>query len=158
MISPILAKLISYIIKRWDEKCEIPGLIPTSVVSLILFFSWLAHAVGAPELLGGFAAGFALLRHFYFPLVLFLQETKKFSLRIEETMKPIVHLFTPIFFVSIGLSLNFTDVNWSSTFIWLLTGSLLHAAIVGKLFSSFFLKGESQLMIGTAMTPRGEFG
>lgn len=159
LISPILAKLISFIIKRWDEKCEIPGLITTSVVSLILFFAWVAHAVGAPELLGGFAAGLALSRHFYFPLVPFLRETKKFSLHIEETMKPIVHLFTPIFFVSIGLSLNFTDVNWSSTFIWLLTGWLLIAAIFGKLLSSFFLKGESRLMkliIGTAMIPRGE--
>ena len=161
LISPVLAKAISYIIKRWDEKCDIPGLIPTTVVSLILFFAWAAHALGAPELLGGFAAGLALSRHFYFPMVPFLQETKKFSLRIEETMKPIIHLFTPIFFVSIGLSLDFTEVNWSSTFIWLLTGSLLFAAIFGKLLSSFFLKGENRLMkliIGTAMIPRGEVG
>lgn len=161
LISPILAKLISFIIKRWDEKCDIPGLIPTTVVSLILFFAWAAHALGAPELLGGFAAGLALSRHFYFPMVPFLQETKKFSLRIEETMRPIIHLFTPIFFVSIGLSLDFRDVNWGSTFIWLLTGSLLLAAIFGKLLSSIFLKEEGRLMkliIGTAMIPRGEVG
>lgn len=161
LISPILVKLISYVIKRWDEKCEIPGLLPTTVVSLILFFAWTAHALGAPELLGGFAAGLALSRHFYFPGVPFLQESKKFSIRIEEHMRPIIHLFTPIFFVSIGLSLDFTNVNWGSTFIWLLTGSLLVAAIFGKLLSGILLKDESRLMkliVGTAMIPRGEVG
>jgi Kef-type K+ transport system membrane component KefB len=38
---------------------------------------------------------------------------------------------------------------------------LVLAAIIGKLFSAFFLKGESrimQLIIGTAMIPRGEVG
>jgi Kef-type K+ transport system membrane component KefB len=38
---------------------------------------------------------------------------------------------------------------------------LILAAIVGKLFSAFFLKGERrimQLIIGTAMIPRGEVG
>lgn len=42
-----------------------------------------------------------------------------------------------------------------------LSGSLIIAAIIGKLFSAFFLKGERrivQLIIGTAMTPRGEVG
>jgi Kef-type K+ transport system membrane component KefB len=39
---------------------RIPGLIPTTIASLVLLFAWLAHAVGAPELLGGFAAGLSL--------------------------------------------------------------------------------------------------
>lgn len=161
-ISPILAKIVSVIIKKWDEKSDIPGLLPTTIVSLILFFAWIAHSLGAPELLGGFAAGLALSRKFYFPFGgLFLQETKEFSHRVEEQMKPIVHLFTPIFFVAIGLSLNLRNVNWESPFIWVLSGSLIFVAIIGKLFSAFFIKGESwlmQLIIGTAMIPRGEVG
>jgi Kef-type K+ transport system membrane component KefB len=161
LISPILAKGVSQIIKKWDEQSDIPGLLPTTIVSLILLFAWLAHSLGAPELLGGFAAGLALSRQFFFPFAAFLHESKEFSHRVEEQMKPIVHLFTPIFFVAIGLSLDLGKVNWESTFIWALSGSLILAAIVGKLFSAFFLKGERrimQLIIGTAMIPRGEVG
>lgn len=160
-ISPLLAKGISYLIKKWEEKSDIPGLLPTTIVSLILLFAWIAHSLGAPELLGGFAAGLALSRQFYFPFSKYLHESKEFSHRVEEQMKPIVHLFTPIFFVAIGLSLNLKAVNWDSAFIWTLTGSLVVAAIVGKLFSAFFLKGVKrikQLIIGTAMIPRGEVG
>lgn len=160
-ISPILAKAVSHIIKRWDEKSDIPGLLPTTIVSLILLFAWTAHFLGAPELLGGFAAGLALSRQFFFPFAVFLHESKDFSHRVEEQMKPIVHLFTPIFFVAIGLSLDLRTINWESSFIWMLSGSLIVVAIIGKLFSAFFLKGESrimQLIIGTAMVPRGEVG
>ncbi len=161
LISPILAKGVSQIIRKWDEKSDIPGLLPSTIVSLILLFAWTAHSLGAPELLGGFAAGLALSRQFFFPFATFLHESKEFSHRVEEQMKPIVHLFTPIFFVAIGLSLDLRTVNWESTFIWVLSGSLILAAIVGKLFSAFFLKGERrimQLIIGTAMIPRGEVG
>lgn len=161
LISPVLAKGVSHSIKKWDEKSEIPGLLPTTIVSLILLFAWIAHSLGAPELLGGFAAGLALSRQFFFPFAAFLQESKEFSQRVEKQMKPIVHLFTPIFFVAIGLSLDLQTVNFGSSFIWALSGSLTIAAIIGKLFSPFFLKRESrirQLIIGTAMIPRGEVG
>jgi Kef-type K+ transport system membrane component KefB len=161
LISPLLAKAVSQIIKKWDEKTDIPGLLPTTIVSLILLFAWTAHFLGAPELLGGFAAGLALSRQFFFPFAAFLHESKRFSHRIEEQMKPIIHLFTPIFFVAIGLSLNLRTIDWESSFIWTLSGSLLLVAIIGKLLSAFFLKGESrikQLIIGTAMIPRGEVG
>ncbi len=67
ILAPIAARVISLIIKRFDAVSEIPGLITTTIVSLVLFFAWLAHVVGAPELLGGFAAGLALSRRFFFP-------------------------------------------------------------------------------------------
>ncbi|MEZ5504017.1 MAG: cation:proton antiporter [Halioglobus sp.] len=34
---------------------------------LVLLFAWMARVVGAPELLGGFAAGLALSRRFFMP-------------------------------------------------------------------------------------------
>src|SRR6202012_5965923 len=95
-ISPVLAKGVSQIIKKWDEKSDIPGLLPTTIISLILLFAWIAHSLGAPELLGGFAAGLALSRKFFFPFASFLPESQEFTHRVEEQMKPIVHLFTPI--------------------------------------------------------------
>jgi Kef-type K+ transport system membrane component KefB len=134
-LSPFLAKVITKIIKKWNEKSDIPGLLPTTIISLILLCAWAAHMLGAPALLGGFAAGLALSRQFSFP---FLLGSKEFSTRVEEQMKPIVHLFTPIFFVAIGLSLDLSAIAWGSPFIWTLSGSLLFVAILGKLLSSFF--------------------
>lgn len=156
IISPIAAKAVSLTIKKWDEKSEIPGLLPTTTISLILLFAWIAHQVGAPELLGGFAAGLALSRQFPF-----LRQDAKFSHRVEEQMKPIVHMFTPIFFVAIGLSLNLKSVDWSSLSIWMITGLLFISAIIGKLASGFLLRKETlttKLIVGTAMIPRGEVG
>lgn len=161
LIAPLAAKFISWKIRKWDEKSDIPGLLPTTIVSLILLFSWAAHKLGAPELLGGFAAGLALSRQFFFPFAAFLHESPKFSHVVEEQMKPIIHLFTPIFFVAIGLSLNLRSINWSSSFIWTLTGSLFAAAVIGKLISGFLLKKESfkaKLIIGISIIPRGEVG
>jgi Kef-type K+ transport system membrane component KefB len=161
VLAPIAAKLISGTIKKWEEKSEIPGLLPTMIVSLILLFAWIAHALGAPELLGGFAAGLALSRQFFLPLGAFWQDSKAFTHRVEEQMRPIVHLFTPIFFVSIGLSLNLKEIEWGSAFIWTLTATLLIGAILGKLFCGFPLWNVTnfeRFAIGIAMIPRGEVG
>ncbi len=161
LISPLAAKCVSLIIKKWDEKSDIPGLLPTTIVSLILLFAWIAHQLGAPELLGGFAAGLALSSQFVFPFAPFLHPTSEFSHRVEEKMKPIIHLFTPIFFVAIGLSINLKSIEWSSLSIWMITGLLFISAIIGKLASGFLLikeKLSKKIIIGTAMIPRGEIG
>lgn len=158
--APILAKLVSNIIKHYEEKSEIPGLLPTAIISLILFFAWLAHIVGAPELLGGFAAGLALSKHFSLPFGKYFRISGHFVEKIETQMRPIIHLFTPIFFVSIGLSLNLSAIQWSSKYIWLLTIAILIAAVLGKLASGFFLKDSRFIKwaVGIAMIPRGEVG
>lgn len=161
LLAPVTAQLISLLIKRYEEKSEISGLLPTTIVSLILFFAWLAHAVGAPELLGGFAAGLALSRQFFIPFKNFPRLTPEFSHKVETQMRPIVHLFTPIFFVTVGLALNLREINWSSGFIWLLSASILFVAIGGKLSSGFLLSKENKWIkwaIGLAMIPRGEVG
>jgi len=160
VLAPIAAKLISLIIKRFDAISEIPGLLPTTIVTLVLFFAWLAHALGAPELLGGFAAGLALSRRFFLPLGIALHTDESFAHRIEDQMKPIVHLFTPIFFVFVGLSLNLRQINWESPFIWKFSLALLVAAIVGKLVGAFLIKEPwiARCVIAMAMIPRGEVG
>ena len=160
VLAPAAAKLMSVVIKRFDASSEIPGLIPTTIVSLVLFFAWLAHAIGAPELLGGFAAGLALSRRFFLPLGVALHADEAFAGRIETQMKPIVQLFTPIFFVMVGLSLNLREIDWGSAFIWIFSLSLLVAAVAGKVFGALLLKENwpTRWMIGTAMIPRGEVG
>jgi Kef-type K+ transport system membrane component KefB len=161
LCAPPAAKFISQLIGKWDKRCEIPGLLPTTIISLILLFAWVAYYIGAPELLGGFAVGLGLSKHFPFPIKAFTEESANFNHRVEEQMKPLVHFFSPIFFVAIGLSLNLRQVDWHSSFIWLLTGSVLLIAIISKLLAAFFITKETfltKLIVGTAMIPRGEVG
>ncbi|MBS0616051.1 MAG: cation:proton antiporter [Verrucomicrobia bacterium] len=160
ILSPFVARGISQTIKKWDEKSVIPGLLPTMVISLIMLFAWISHEIGAPELLGGFAAGLALSRQFFTPFGSLLHQSPAFTKRVEKEMNPIIHLFSPIFFVAIGLSLNLQLLKGESMLIWSLAGVLLLAAVLGKFLTGFFLreKLKSQLIVGTAMIPRGEVG
>ena len=159
-LAPMAAKLMSSVIKHVNKTTEIPGLIPTTIVSLVLLFAWLAHFMGAPELLGGFAAGLALSRRFFLPFGVALHADPNFAERIETEMKSIIHLFTPIFFVIVGISLNLREIDWSSPFIWVFSMVLLIVAVVGKLVGPWFIKESLPIrwIIGTAMVPRGEVG
>ncbi|MGZ8216648.1 cation:proton antiporter [Methylomagnum sp.] len=160
VLAPILARLISGVIRRFDRVSQTPGLVPTMVVSLVLFFAWLSHAVGAPELLGGFAAGLALSRRFFLPFGLALHHDPAFAEQIDRQMRPIIHLFVPIFFVMVGLSLDLRAIDWTSPFIWSFSASLIGVAMLGKLVSALFVAEPwvSRLAVGLAMVPRGEVG
>lgn len=160
VLAPLAAKFISLLINRYDSISEVPGLIPTTIVSLVLFFAWLAHEIGAPELLGGFAAGLALSRRFFLPFGIALSTDKIFSQRIEKQMRPIIQLFTPIFFVMVGLSLNLREIDWSSPFIWSFSLLFFVIAVFGKFSGALFIKESWRMkfMIGLAMVPRGEVG
>jgi len=160
LLAPAAAKLMSAIIQHVHSSSELPGLIPISIVSLVLFFAWLAHAIGAPELLGGFAAGLALSRRFFLPFGLALHSNPDFNERVEKQMLPIINLFTPIFFVVVGLSLNLKQVDWGSVFVYAFAGSLLLVAVVGKLAGALLLREplSKRWAIGISMVPRGEVG
>jgi Kef-type K+ transport system membrane component KefB len=160
LLAPLAAKFMSQLIKRFHEKSESPGLVPSMVVVLILFFAWLAHILGAPEILGGFAAGLALSRRFFFPFGAALHRDTAFAKSVEHQLKPIISLFTPLFFVMVGLSLNFHQIDWSSGFIWLFSLAFLIVAVIGKMAMPLLLDHHraSNLMIGLAMVPRGEVG
>jgi Kef-type K+ transport system membrane component KefB len=166
LLAPLVAKLASTVIDHFDQHAATPGLLLTMALSLILLFSWLAHAVGAPEIMGGFAAGLAFSQHFGFRFptgkssVHEFKPSPKLAHRLEEQMRPLIHTFSPLFFVMVGVSLNLKAVNWSSAFIWELALSLLLVAFLGKFASGFFIREprRNQIAIGLSMVPRGEVG
>ena len=160
LIAPAVAKSISYIIHRWESFSEIPGIVPTSIVSLVLFLAWLSHALGIPELLGGFATGLALSRRFFLPFGVALKADPEFSNHVHEQMKPIINLFTPIFFAVVGLSLDLSSLHWDSTFFWLFSLSLVTVAILSKAAGAMLLREPlaRRVAIGISMVPRGEVG
>ncbi|MCA8897433.1 MAG: cation:proton antiporter [Hyphomonas sp.] len=161
VIAPIAAKLLAFMISRYKNRAQTPGLVATTIISLVLIFAWIAHAVGAPELLGGFAAGLALSRRFFLPFGAALAQDHEFSEEVQRDMKPIVQLFTPIFFVVVGLSLDLRAIDWSSPYIWAFSLSLAALAIIGKIAGGYILMTEHWLMrtaVGMSMVPRGEVG
>ena len=160
MIAPTVAKTISYVISRWESVSEIPGIVPTTIVSLVLFLAWLSHALGIPELLGGFATGLALSRRFFIPLGAALKADPDYSNHVHEQMKPIIQLFTPIFFVTVGLSLDLSSLDWSSIFFWTFSISLAAMAILSKIVGALLVneKFARRVIIGMSMVPRGEVG
>jgi Kef-type K+ transport system membrane component KefB len=165
VLAPMVAKLAAVVIDRLDQHAASPGLLLTMALSLILLFSWLAHAVGAPEIMGGFAAGLAFSQHFGFKFPmgrtkLIFRPSPKLAHRLEEQMRPLIHTFSPLFFVMVGVSLNLSAVDWGSGFVWMLAGSLLLVAVIGKFAAAFFIKEprHNQIAIGLSMIPRGEVG
>lgn len=160
LLAPILAKLLSHVIGYFDRRIDSPGSIPVTVISLVLFFAWLAHLFGAPQLLGGFAAGLALSRRFFLPFGIAIQADPEFSHKIESQIKPIVQLFTPIFFVSVGLSLDLRAVDWGSLFFWTFSLTLAVVAICTKFTGALLIREPflRRFVVGMAMVPRGEVG
>jgi Kef-type K+ transport system membrane component KefB len=160
LVAPVLAKLISHFIEFLDRHVENPGLTPVTMVSLVLFFAWLAHFFGAPELLGGFAAGLALSRRFFLPFGMAIKTNANFSKKIKNQMKPIIQIFAPIFFVHVGLLLDISQVNWGSVFFWMFSLSLLVVAIFGKFTGALIINEPlpRRIVVGMAMVPRGEVG
>ena len=160
ILAPVAAKMLSPLFKRYHDYSDLPGMIPIVLVSVVLIFASLAHAVGAPHLIGGFVAGIALSRRFFLPFGVALDIDPEFARRVRNQMRPIIQLFTPIFFVVVGLSLDFSAIDWSSPFIWVFSLLIGVIAIVGKLMAPWFIKVSlpMRFAIGMAMVPRGEVG
>lgn len=172
VLSPVAAKLMAWVIDHFDSRSESPGLLLTMVVSLIMLFSYLAHIIGAPAIMGGFAAGIAMgqqfrlsiARRLRIPFTPFFNRvfaaSPELTQRLEQQMRPLIHTFAPVFFVMVGVSLDLNAVDWSSPFIWKLSVGLLIIAILSKLASGFVIREHRlrQSAIGFAMIPRGEVG
>ena len=161
LVAPLLARMLSSVIQKVLGKSTMPGLIPSAIIALVLLFASLAHLLGAPELLGGFAAGIALSRRFFLPFGISLAHHTAFAERIDVQTTPIIQLFTPIFFVVVGLSLDLRQVDWGSAFIWIFSLTTVAVAILGKLAGGQAMPDRHpifKLAVGISMVPRGEVG
>jgi Kef-type K+ transport system membrane component KefB len=119
-------------------------------VAFALALAALADLAGSALIIGSFAAG------------LILSGTNQFD-TIEQEVRPVASIFTPIFFVSVGSSVNLSLLNPASatnretlTVAAVITG----LAIVGKLAAGWAAPWERfrRLIVGVGMVPRGEVG
>ncbi|MCK5111474.1 MAG: cation:proton antiporter [Arcobacteraceae bacterium] len=161
ILAPILAKALSYLIHKFHGKNLVSGYMPTIIISLILLFAYLSHLVGAPAILGSFAAGIALSRRFFLPFGAFLSTNEKLLDEVKTSMTPIIQMFTPIFFVMVGLSLDLSVINFSSSSFWVMSLAFIFIAFFSKFIGAFFIFQKSirnNAIIGVSMIPRGEVG
>lgn len=161
ILAPILAKTLSYMIHRFHGKDLVPGYIPTIIISLILLFSYFSHLVGAPAILGSFAAGIALSRRFFLPFGTFLGTNEILLDEVRKNMTPIIQIFTPIFFVMVGLSMDLRIIDFSSSSFWIMGITFVLIAFLSKFVGAFFIIQKcvrNNALIGISLIPRGEVG
>ncbi len=161
ILAPVLAKVLSTIIHNYQGKDLVPGYIPTIIISMILLFAYLSHLVGAPAILGSFAAGVALSRRFFLPFGAMLQTNEKLLNEVQTNMTPIIQIFTPIFFVMVGLSMDLTVIDFGSGSFWIMGTTFILIAFITKFAASFFIYQKclmNNAIIGISMIPRGEVG
>lgn len=161
VLAPILAKTLSFLIHKFHGRHLVPGYIPTIIISLILLFAYLSHMVGAPAILGSFAAGVALSRRFFLPFGAFLNANEILLDEVRKNMTPIIQIFTPIFFVMVGLSMDLRVIDFASPSFWIMGLSFVSIAFITKFIGAFFIIqscARNNALIGISMIPRGEVG
>ncbi|MFW6331405.1 MAG: cation:proton antiporter [Gemmatimonadota bacterium] len=135
------------------DRLRVRGVLLVGAFSFALLFGALAGLAGSALIIGAFAAGIVL------------STTNQFDV-IEDRIKPVADIFTPIFFVSVGAAVNVRlFLPWSDEFnldVLMVGGILLVIAIIGKLASGYTVGwGREKLnhaAIGVGMVPRGEVG
>ncbi len=135
------------------DQLRVRGVLLVSAFAFALLFGALAGLAGSAMIIGSFAAGIVL------------SSTNQFDI-IEEKIKPVADIFTPIFFVSVGTAVDITlFLPWSENFDWGVLGvgfALLVIAIIGKVVSGYTVgwgrKKMNHMAIGVGMVPRGEVG
>lgn len=160
LFAPVVGKIFAYLVSAFSKKLNTLDFVPPVVVAIILLFAFAAHEIGSPEILGAFTAGIAFSRRFTIPFAMAFQADKQIIHKIEESLNPLIWLFTPIFFVYVGLQLNLRAIEFSSLHFWFLSTVLFFIALITKLLAGFFIKGtlREKISVGFSMLPRGEVG
>jgi len=119
-------------------------------IAFALGLSAAASLIGSALIIGAFAAG------------VILSGTNQFD-TIEHEVRPVASIFTPIFFVSVGASVNLGLLNPAregAAGILGIAAVLTLLAVVGKLAAGWAAPWVRvrRLVVGVGMVPRGEVG
>lgn len=148
----VVGKLVVPQLFRGAGKLEGRGVLLALAVSICFALSWAAAAIGLATIVGAFAAGL-LLEEAHFERL--PRHTKH---DLEELLRPVSHLFVPIFFVLVGLRVDLRVFGHPGLLAFATVLTL--AAIVGKQACSLAAagRGANPLAVGLGMIPRGEVG
>jgi Kef-type K+ transport system membrane component KefB len=124
--------------------------LPVLSIAFALALAATAAAAGSALIIGAFAAG------------LILSGTNQFD-TIEREVRPVASIFAPIFFVSVGASVNLRLLDpgrEGAGGVLGVAGVLTLLAIVGKVAAGWAAPWTQyrRLVVGVGMVPRGEVG
>jgi len=131
------------------HRMRVRGVLVGTVVCFAFALALAARALGTAMIVGAFTAGLLLAR-----------TDKKED--IDVTMRPVVDIFAPIFFVMVGAKVElaaFDPFVAENRSVLGLAALLILAAIIGKVASALAVRGKlNRWAIGFGMIPRGEVG
>jgi Kef-type K+ transport system membrane component KefB len=132
------------------NRMRVRGVLLVAAFAFTLLVAAAADVAGSAMIIGAFAAG------------LILSGTNQFD-TIEERIKPVSDIFTPVFFLSIGAQLDLRLLNpfdGDNLVVLQIGGVLFLIAIVGKLVAGWAAPWRqfNRLAVGIGMVPRGEVG
>ena len=159
--APVMSRWFVSFAAKAAKVSKTPGILASIVVAFILILAVLADKVGAPEIIGAFAAGLAITRKSIFSTGKSRQSARdELVTKVENSMTPISDLFIPVFFVMVGVSINLKAIDFTSHQFWMFALSMTILAFISKGVSGLWVKGSpiSKLAVGIAMVPRGEVG
>jgi Na+:H+ antiporter len=121
-----------------------------AAIAFVLGLAAVAALAGSALIIGAFAAG------------LILSGTNQFD-TIEREVRPVASIFAPIFFVSVGASVNLRLLDPTqpkAAGILGVAGVLTLLAIVGKVAAGWAAPWVRfrRIVVGVGMIPRGEVG
>jgi Kef-type K+ transport system membrane component KefB len=127
------------------ERIRAAGALGVFGLSFAFLLAWLADVSGSAMIVGAFAAGLVLYR---------IPQRHD----IEKATTTLGHFFVPVFFASVGASVNLRALADSRSL--LLGAALIVVGIAGKVvagYAPWWFHGR-RLLVGVAMMPRGEVG
>ncbi len=132
------------------NRMRVRGVLLVFAFAFVLVVAALADMAGSAMIVGAFAAG------------LILSGTNQFNV-IEERIKPIADVFTPIFFLSIGAKFDVSLLNPAAPGNLPVLGlglAFFVIAVVGKIAAGWAVPWQkfNRLSVGIGMIPRGEVG
>lgn len=148
--SIIIGMLVTGKIFNFIQKLKVRGILLLSAISFAFLYAYLAYIAGLAGIVGAFAAG------------LVLAKTGQAKI-IEERLRPVSDLVTPVFFVMVGAAVDisvFNPFNSGNIPILIIAFVLFVVAVIGKYVCGFavFKEGLNKKAIGIGMIPRGEVG
>lgn len=132
------------------HRMRVRGVLVGMAVCFAFAMALAAHALGTAMIVGAFTAGILLAR-----------TDKKED--IDETVRPVVDIFAPVFFVMVGAKVNLAVFNpfiAENRIVLGLAALLIIAAVAGKVVSAVAVRdrGLNRWAVGFGMIPRGEVG
>jgi Kef-type K+ transport system membrane component KefB len=130
-------------------RASVRGVLVAASVAFALLLAVAARKAGSAEIVGAFATGMVLAR-----------TNRRHD--ISEALRPVVDIFAPLFFVSVGAQVDVRLLDptvAANRPALLLAAGLTVVGLVGK-FAAGYLAwgGVDHALIGAGMIPRGEVG